>query len=73
MIQIELRSDFIELHKLLKASGLCSSGAEAKHAISQGLVTVDGETETRKARKVRAGQKVSFNGETVSPKPPPAA
>jgi ribosome-associated protein len=59
-----LRGDFIELFKLLKLTGLCDSGGAAKAAVSEGLVQVDGVTETRKACKIRVGQKVRF-GESV--------
>ncbi len=55
----------IELIKLLKATGLCESGGAAKVAVDQGLVRVDGETEHRKRRKLRDGQKVDFSGESV--------
>ncbi len=60
-----IRGDYIELIKLLKAANLVTSGGEAKEAVGQGLVTVDGEPETRKRRKVRPGQVVMFNGETI--------
>ena len=55
-----LRGEFIDLHHLLKVAGLCSSGGEAKHVIEQGRVNVDGHVETRKARKIRAGQTVTY-------------
>ena len=57
-----LQGDCIELYKLLKAAGLCGTGGAAKQAIAAGLVTVDGETETRKGRKLRSGQRVAFEG-----------
>jgi len=55
-----LRGEFIELCRLLKAAGLCNSGGEAKHAIEQGQVSVDGVVETRKACKIRPGQAVTY-------------
>ncbi len=58
-------SDYIELKNLLKASGLCDNGAEAKDVISQGLVKVDGVTETRKACKIKAGQRVEYKGQAI--------
>lgn len=60
-----LESDHIELFKLLKAESLAASGGEAKFIIAEGLVHVNGETETRKRRKLRAGDRVDFNGETI--------
>lgn len=64
-VEFKLKEEFIELYKLLKLMGLCENGGEAKHAISEGLVKVNGEIETRKAFKTRAGHKVEFNGESI--------
>ncbi len=61
----DLKGEFIELYKLLKLLGLCASGGEAKHAVAEGQVKVDGAPETRKAFKVRAGHSVEFQGETI--------
>lgn len=62
MIEFELAGhDYIELHRLLKVTGLCTSGGMAKLLIAGGKVQVDGEVETRKRRKIRAGQEVDFN------------
>lgn len=52
---------FIELHHLLKITGLCHSGGMAKLVIADGEVMVDGAVETRKRRKIRSGQVVEFN------------
>ena len=41
---IKLRDDYIKLGQALKASGLAESGADAKYAIEEGLVSVNGET-----------------------------
>ena len=60
-----LQGEFIELFKLLKVCSLCESGGEAKYAVSQLLVRVNGEIETRKAFKVRAGARVEYNGQTI--------
>ncbi|MEA1065746.1 ribosome-associated protein YbcJ [Apirhabdus apintestini] len=56
------RHPYVELCDLLKLEGWCESGAQAKIVISEGSVKVNGETETRKRRKVIAGESVSFNG-----------
>jgi ribosome-associated protein len=53
-------SEYIELKNLLKVSGLCDTGAAAKHAIEQGEVLVNGSAETRKGLKLRPGQLVSY-------------
>ena len=65
--QLALHSgdDFIELYKVLKVQGMTNAGGEGKHFIDEGLVTVNGEVETRKRKKIVAGDIVSFNGESV--------
>jgi ribosome-associated protein len=54
----QLRTDFIDLLQLLKATGNAATGGEAKMAVEDGLVTVNGELEERKRRKLRAGDVV---------------
>jgi ribosome-associated protein len=66
MIKYTIDTEYIELFKLLKATNLCDSGGEAKHFISEGLVKVDGNVETRKACKIRVGQKVQFDGKIIT-------
>lgn len=63
MKQIAIYREPAELYKLLKFEGLASSGGEAKMLIGEGLVTVNGEIETRKRRKIVAGDIVEFGGE----------
>ncbi len=58
-----IRSEPVELVKLLKFEGLVGSGGEAKIVITNGLVTVNGEVETRKRRKIVAGDLIEFAGE----------
>lgn len=55
----------VELYKLLKFESLVGSGGEAKHVIAEGYVLVNGELETRKRRKLVAGDVVEFNGEIL--------
>ena len=62
---IKLRDEFIKLGQALKAAGLVESGAEAKEVITDGLVQVNGETDTRRGRKLYAGDIITFNGEEV--------
>lgn len=61
----ELESDFVELHKLLKFEGLSDSGGSAKRAIADGLVSVNGEVETQKRKKINPGDKVEYSGQTI--------
>jgi ribosome-associated protein len=57
-IDFSLRGEFITLDALLKASGLVGSGGAAKVLIGEGGVRVNGEPETRRGRKMRAGDEV---------------
>ena len=50
--QLRAGEDFIRLGQVLKAAGLAESGAEAKEVIQDGQVLVNGETETRRGRKL---------------------
>lgn len=61
-----IKDEYIELCKLLKAANLVMSGGEGKEVVAQGLVTVNGELETRKRCKIRPGQTVEFAGETIT-------
>ena len=60
-----LNAETIELFKLLKATGFCESGGQAKYAIEQMQVKVDGQVETRKACQVRRGQQVEYAGQII--------
>lgn len=60
-----LKDEYIELCKLLKAANLVMSGGEGKEVVAQGLVTVDGQLETRKRCKIRDGQTVEFDGNII--------
>lgn len=65
MLELQLRGEFIELDKLLKALGLVESGGRARVLIADGEVQVDGRVELRKTAKIRAGQVVTFAGQQV--------
>ncbi|MBT8434758.1 MAG: RNA-binding S4 domain-containing protein [Gammaproteobacteria bacterium] len=56
----ELESEFVELFKILKFEGLADSGGNAKQAIAEGRVSVNGEIETRKRKKIKAGDQIDF-------------
>ena len=70
LIDLELRGDHIALDALLKASGLASSGGEAKTAVTSGRVEVDGQVELRRSRKLRAGAVVAMTGVRVRVRAP---
>lgn len=60
MKEILINKEPIELYKILKFEGCVSSGGEAKSVISGGLVSVNGETETRKRKKIVSGDTIKF-------------
>jgi ribosome-associated protein len=52
----------IQLHQFLKFESLVASGGEAKMLITQGRVRVNAEVETRRGKKLQAGDVVTFEG-----------
>ena len=58
MEEIIIDTEFIKLDSLLKYASVVQTGAEAKLFISEGLVLVDGEVETRRGRKIYDGMTV---------------
>ena len=57
-IEFELIGDYVELNQLLKLTGVCVSGGAGKLRVAAGEVSVDGQVESRKTCKIRAGQVV---------------
>lgn len=62
---VELNQQPIELYKLLKIADLVSGGGEAKVAISQGYVLLNGEVEIQKRKKIYHEDIIEFNGEVI--------
>ena len=62
---VTVRAVPIELCQFLKFGGLADSGGAAKQAIAEGGVTVNGVLETRKRKKLLAGDQVTFEGKTI--------
>ena len=60
MEKISINTEFIKLDALLKYAALVGTGGEAKYAISEGMVSVNGEVCTMRGKKVRPGDKVKF-------------
>ena len=52
----------IQLDQFLKLRGLVSTGGQAKVVIQAGEVLVNSVVETRRKKKLRAGDKVTFAG-----------
>jgi len=65
MRTVEINREPVELYKILKFEGLTSSGGEAKLLIGDGQVTVNGEIETRRRRKMVGGDVIGFRGEEL--------
>jgi ribosome-associated protein len=70
-IAFPLRGDHIALDALLKATGLASSGGAAKVLIAAGAVQVNGETEMRRGRKLRPGDRITLGDNVVRVESPP--
>ena len=64
-VSIREEDEFIKLGQALKKAGLVDSGVDAKMVIQDGLVTVNGEVEVQRGKKLHGGEIVSYNGETV--------
>ncbi len=62
---VVVREEPIEMCQLLKFAGLTDSGGEAKQVIAEGKVLFNGVVETQKRKKVRAGDRVTYGGETL--------
>ena len=62
---IKLREEYIKLGQALKAAGFVESGVEAKDVIQDGLVSVNGEIDTRRGRKLYDGDVVIFEGKEI--------
>ncbi|MCR5594580.1 MAG: RNA-binding S4 domain-containing protein [Lachnospiraceae bacterium] len=65
MTQITIKDEFIKLGQALKFAGLSENGADAKIQITEGYVKVNGETETRRGRKLYNGDIFEFDGTEV--------
>ncbi len=65
MTEIKIDTEFIKLDALLKFANLVSSGGEAKIRIAEGEVLVNDAPCTMRGKKLRPGDTVSLDGETV--------
>lgn len=64
-IKLHENEEYIKLGQALKAVGLVESGVEAKEIIRDGSVMVNGETDTRRGRKLYKGDVIQFNGQKI--------
>lgn len=65
-MDITIRDEYIKLGQALKLAGLVGSGVEAKILIEEGKVLVNGETETRRGKKLRDGDTVTLGEESFT-------
>lgn len=60
--EVRIKDAYIKLDQALKLSGACDLGSDAKYAIQGGKVSVNGEVEERRGRKLHPGDCFSFDG-----------
>ncbi len=65
MQTVTIKDDFIKLGQLIKLAGLVDNGVEAKYAIQNSLVSVNGEIDTRRGKKIVPGDVVTYKGEEI--------
>ena len=65
MRTVEISRQPVELYKILKFEGMVASGGEAKIAIAEGEVLVNGVVETRKRKKIVSGDIIEFGQERI--------
>jgi len=65
MQEVEMTKEPVELYKILKFEGLAASGGEAKAAITDSQVKVNGEVETRMRKKIYSGDVIEFAGQEL--------
>ena len=65
MQNLKIRDEFIKLGQALKLADLVDSGVEAKLVIQDGQVTVNGETEYQRGKKLYDGDVVEFDGSQI--------
>lgn len=62
---IKLKEEYIKLGQALKAAGLVESGVDAKFAVQDGLVKVNGQVETQRGKKLVEGDIVEYDGNSI--------
>ncbi|MCB4208046.1 RNA-binding S4 domain-containing protein [Arthrobacter sp. UM1] len=62
---LPLRDEMIRLGQALKLANLVEDGVEAKAVVSEGLVSVNGEPETRRGRQLKPGDWLSLGESAV--------
>ena len=65
MEKIRIHDEYIKLGQALKLAGLVQSGVDAKYAIQDGLVKVNGEVEVQRGKKIYPGDTIEFQNNQV--------
>ena len=65
MEKIRIHDEYIKLGQALKLAGLVESGVDAKYAIQDGLVKVNGELEVQRGKKIYPGDTIEFQNNQV--------
>lgn len=65
MDKIKLKGEYIKLGQALKAAGLVNEGNDAKYAILDEKVKVNGEICTMRGKKLYGGDSFTYEGKTV--------
>lgn len=65
MEKIVIEEEFIRLDNLMKFAGLCNSGGRAKYLIQNGEVMLNGDICTMRGKKIRPGDRVTYQDRTV--------
>ncbi len=63
---VSINTEYIRLDQLMKLAGLTDTGGMAKMLIQQGYVFVNGECCTMRGKKIRPGDTVTVEQETVT-------
>lgn len=66
MNSIKIKDEFIKLGQAMKLANMVSSGVDAKFVITDGLVSVNGEVDVRRGRKLYPGDTFTYNGKTIT-------
>lgn len=64
--QIYIKGEYVTLGQILKFLDLVQTGGEEKIFLQDNEVTFNGETENRRGKKIRPGDKVTILGNTYT-------
>ena len=63
-VPVVISTEFIKLQDAMKFANIVYSGGEAKQLILDGMVQVNGEVCTMRGKKLRPGDKFTFEGQS---------